>query len=362
MLNGRLGHPNSNEQVLDLVHPSIYPLVYGQTRILPNTIVSLSDCISRCGHGIIDITGVRGGSEHDEVICETHDSRWSMKYQWLPAEFATPAGTDEVQITSYINNLHPFDHKDLYILISKFVAHAIPMWNLTLFLLTCSGHLEKRLEMQNGGYVPEPEKAADETASAFEARLEEWKVDNERPEESDDEEDTGTWYQKLDAWQESRWVMQPDPEPFRPPTERSREMKPPVDLREDFDARLQIIVKLANIHLTPEKPSYEGGSWHVEGMANEAICATALYYYDCENIGESLLSFRQHVNSGVELPYEQNDFRAVQEIYGFENEGPTIQDLGSVVCREGRYVAFFIPLRSPTLPHFNSFLPAKTAA
>lgn len=41
----------------------------------------------------------------------------------------------------------------------------------------------------------------------------------------------------------------------------------PVDLKKDYGERgLQIIVKLANIHLTPEKPRYEGGSWHVEGQ------------------------------------------------------------------------------------------------
>jgi len=35
-----------------------------------------------------------------------------------------------------------------------------------------------------------------------------------------------------------------------------------VDLAKDFTASgLQIIFKLANIHLTPEKPEYEGGSW-----------------------------------------------------------------------------------------------------
>jgi hypothetical protein len=27
---------------------------------------------------------------------------------------------------------------------------------------------------------------------------------------------------------------------------------------------MQVIVKLANIHLTPEKSTYDGGSWHVE--------------------------------------------------------------------------------------------------
>ena len=28
--------------------------------------------------------------------------------------------------------------------------------------------------------------------------------------------------------------------------------------------KLQVIVKLANIHLTPEAPTYDGGCWHIE--------------------------------------------------------------------------------------------------
>ncbi|KAH9922181.1 uncharacterized protein B0H18DRAFT_521823 [Fomitopsis serialis] len=54
---------------------------------------------------------------------------------------------------------------------------------------------------------------------------------------------------------------------------------------------LQIIVKLANIVLTPDKPEYDGGKWYVE-----AIVATLIYYYDCENMSESTLSFRNAVN------------------------------------------------------------------
>jgi hypothetical protein len=30
--------------------------------------------------------------------------------------------------------------------------------------------------------------------------------------------------------------------------------------------KLQVIVKLANIVLTPNKPAYAGGKWHVEGI------------------------------------------------------------------------------------------------
>ncbi|MFF3570608.1 DUF4246 family protein [Nocardia jiangxiensis] len=37
----------------------------------------------------------------------------------------------------------------------------------------------------------------------------------------------------------------------------------------DRGRRLQLIVKLANIHLTPENSEYSGGTWHVEAMMND---------------------------------------------------------------------------------------------
>ncbi len=39
---------------------------------------------------------------------------------------------------------------------------------------------------------------------------------------------------------------------------------------------VQVIVKLANIVLTPDKPTYPAGSWHVEGMENERVCGILL--------------------------------------------------------------------------------------
>jgi hypothetical protein len=35
--------------------------------------------------------------------------------------------------------------------------------------------------------------------------------------------------------------------------------------------KIQCIIKLANIHLTPENPEYAGGSWHVEGAASVLV-------------------------------------------------------------------------------------------
>lgn len=55
------------------------------------------------------------------------------------------------------------------------------------------------------------------------------------------------------------------------------EVKKTVDFR---GKTMQIIVKLANIMLTPEKPAYGGGTWHVEGRHN-AIYMAYLRFTHC---------------------------------------------------------------------------------
>lgn len=49
---------------------------------------------------------------------------------------------------------------------------------------------------------------------------------------------------------------------------------------------------MASIILTPENPKYDGGVWHIEGLRNENIVSTGIYYYHSENITESHLEFR----------------------------------------------------------------------
>lgn len=67
-----------------------------------------------------------------------------------------------------------------------------------------------------------------------------------------------------------------------------------------------------------ENPKYNGGAWHIEGMRNENICASGIYYYASDNITESRLAFRQAV---CEPGYEQSDDAGVEHFYGLENEG-----------------------------------------
>jgi len=44
-------HPGSDGKVLDLVHPSLWPLVYGRTRVLSDRRVPLSDSLAYSGLG-----------------------------------------------------------------------------------------------------------------------------------------------------------------------------------------------------------------------------------------------------------------------------------------------------------------------
>jgi hypothetical protein len=108
-------------------------------------------------------------------------------------------------------------------------------------------------------------------------------------------------------------------------------------------SRAQVIVKLANIHLTPEKPKYDGGSWHIEGQLNEHICATALYYYDCDNITDCQLDFRTIANEDdlmMELSYEQDDHRSIMRTFDIDSRGDTVQNIGSVLTRQDRMLFF----------------------
>ncbi|KAJ3569057.1 hypothetical protein NP233_g5305 [Leucocoprinus birnbaumii] len=291
-------HPGSNEQVLDLVHPSLFPLVYDLSRILPDSTTDLGDCIERCGAGELAVlTSSPSGFT---------DAAYSENFQWLPCD--VDISGDTPKIISYINNLHPQKHNSLYEIIEKVLAKVIPFWNATLSSLLdhipqCIGYYgvhyhEDAWEKYREDHEPEQEEGEDDTD--FEERQDDWESNHKK-----------------------KFYVQPDVE---------EDFQPPED---------DIIVKLANILLTPEKPEYAGGTWHIEGQLNEHICATAIYYYDVENISSSKLHFRACIDpASVDADCERNDNYWVEEIYGLENYAPAIQELGGVEAREGRLITF----------------------
>ncbi|KAL8658464.1 MAG: hypothetical protein Q9202_007558 [Teloschistes flavicans] len=314
-------HPGSNDQVLNLVHPSIYPLVYGQSKILADGTCGLNDCTSWIGKG----RTLQIPKEPSAL-----NSKWSRKFQWLPTEFEIPSETESVIMRSYVNNLHPGDHSDLCSVITQIVGKAIPLWDRVL----------SRLAFPN--IAPRVSDWSEFHAAYHEGDTEP---------ESEDEE----YWEEWAEWRVNRDVVEPEPGPFKTPSERGQIDEPCVSLRRDY-GRLQIIIKLADIHLTPEKPDYAGGSWHVEGQANESICASAIYYYSSENSTASYLSFRQQVDGDIDddmdrlfpvdpyktrtLPHPSGKSKAIEQIFGVVSDKWAIQNVGEVLTREGRLLCF----------------------
>ncbi|MCJ1251985.1 hypothetical protein MMC30_009223 [Trapelia coarctata] len=311
-------HPGTNETVLNLVHPSLFPLIYGRSRILTDKIVRLEDCIARCGEGIISAE-----PPEDQLQNESY----SRNFQWLPCEVEWTGNGGSMKITSYINNLHPYKHKELYEIIAEFLSRTIPLWNQTLTPLKNKGTYQ-RITLSSIEYDMDEDNVPEGMGPPRD-----WDSDDDDADQIQD--DFNDWLE------ENKQSIQPEPGLFTPPPALKPEEM--VDLQRDFGKKgLQVIVKLANILLTPEKPEYAGGEWHVEGQLNEHICATALYYYDSANITENRLAFRQDSETEPmsEFPYKQNDHKWLSEIFGVKNDGLSVQEVGDVVCKEGRLLTW----------------------
>jgi hypothetical protein len=241
-------HPGSDEKVLDLVHPSLFPLVYGKSRVVRDKAISLDESISTSGQG--EVIPVPELPPSNYSWNQGASNRFSTKFQWLPCDVEV-APDSRCKITSYINNLHPEKFRELYGIIEEVIARAIPQWNLTICPLSnrwmCMYGRQERIPYECVNYVEVPE--------------------DEQPQKGEVEDEDTYWDRRWD-WETSQTVIQPEPGEFTPPEiPKHRPNKPHADLRRDYEKEgLQVIVKLANIHLSPDKPKYEGGTWHVEGQ------------------------------------------------------------------------------------------------
>ncbi|WPK24445.1 hypothetical protein PUMCH_001719 [Australozyma saopauloensis] len=288
-------HPNSNDLVVDVVHPSLYPVVYGQTEEYKNGVLSKIEytenikCVKR---RVLDF-GV------------------SQNFQWLPAKLVYDKDAGGFCFSSYINNLHPIDFADLYHEIENVFNSCLS--GLTRCLSHCASDEYIRVE------VPTYDDAYDEKY-------------HEKREEIDELDLTLDQELEYDLLLEQ---MKPEFVKITIPLWKGGPAITPFDLT-SFD-HLKVIVKLANIELTPEKPRYDGGSWHVEGTINKDIVATILYYYDVENIQDSRLSFGESID---DPKADQGDEFYCQYYHGINNEDLMFKAAGSEETKNGRVIVF----------------------
>ncbi|OMP86560.1 hypothetical protein BK809_0003730 [Diplodia seriata] len=105
-----------------------------RSRIIPEERknCSLDDCFANETNRVIPVPPTHEATE-EITSSKAGDTptRWSRKYQWLLSEVRFGGDTD-VNITSNINNLHPLHHKELYAVLEKLIAKAVPAWSLVL--------------------------------------------------------------------------------------------------------------------------------------------------------------------------------------------------------------------------------------
>ncbi|KAK3377284.1 hypothetical protein B0T24DRAFT_592900 [Lasiosphaeria ovina] len=234
-------HPNTSETVQDLVHPSMYPLVYGRSRFLEGEVVSVENAIDKfAGKG-------DGDGEHPRVTRRT---------------FTDNGG---VQFTSYINNLHPTKYRDIYKTIEALVQTALPMWDQCLARYNHFTDLVGAGRHKPLGEMLAREAASEATKKTAEQPAPSSKEDARQDDNQEGEDEEEEVYSDDDedpyrAPGQSRWERTREPVQLEPPAFASNQVnhaiKPAKTLREQFkDSGLQIIVKIASIELTPEKPA-----------------------------------------------------------------------------------------------------------
>ena len=161
----------------------------------------------------------------------------SKGFQWLPSDFSVDGDGKVALISPYINNIHPTRHKELYSAIPEILQHAVPVFERVL-----SDLLRPLLPMRiatSGGRGPKGEEAADciwESSIPYHERR------------------YATWYA------ESK---------FSTPDARKQYGGDLTVMNDRISLKgrtLQVIVRMSNIILTPERPKYPGGKWHVEGL------------------------------------------------------------------------------------------------
>lgn len=310
-------HPGSQQMILDVVHPSMYCYVRGVTQL----------------------------SEHR--ACEPAAA---VTFQWLPTNFVvTPripnndAGDDAPGVAAppyqcvpqgAINGIHCELHKDLHEVVCEVLGHLIEPFAR----LIESVRPEIRNVIHNADDATKVTPLAAHILST---------TPNIAASSAARHGHTGT----RQSGRSRGAGASPPPPPLHDatPLEVLSAMLPRSQKRglhsavvAGQEAHLQVIVKLASLRLTCDKPQYEGGQWHLEGIPQEHIIATAVYYFDQDNIAANSLEFRTIPDS---IEYPSGSSKWLETHCGFEvaKHDDTYQPvipLGSIPTTKGSVLLF----------------------
>ncbi|KAJ1661720.1 hypothetical protein IW140_006485 [Coemansia sp. RSA 1813] len=316
-------HANVNKQVVYLVDPSLYPLDYRRTMLLPSTRISSPKAALNlksfgCCPGSLDrwskaiSTHANNDSSKSRYFIPKVDSqshyyysRYSSQwYCWLPTEFhISPSG--DVHVGSYINNLHPVKHESFYSTIANVFGKFVPM--LEQVITDLVHPRESRVDPNTYSWDDFGYSCPDSCSDA-------------------------DFDEKLNQWLENRVFLEPQPGTFKPPDRPAK----PYCLR---GRSIQAVFEMSNIELTPRDPMYKGDMWRIIGSANERIIAAGVYYYDVANVTDGNLSFRE-LAYDTNVCYQNEDAGTKLPVDLVEGEAAMVQETGSVNIKHGRCIVF----------------------
>ncbi|KAJ2814727.1 hypothetical protein FBU31_007184, partial [Coemansia sp. 'formosensis'] len=308
--------------VLNLIDPSLYPLVYGRSWLHrePSTSPQASLTLDTLGELPGSLEGWRQvqwapdalkSDYYLPVINKKQVSYASGKFSWLPSEFRVD-DNGAVTIESYINNLHPVRHAALYPIIATVFSKFLPLLEQVLTDLV------------------HPRKPGVEF-NLYDC------YEYERPEPERGRRPYNEYLEELECWHKDAAYKVPQPKPFVVPAR-------PINPYSLCGRRLQAIVQMSNIELPSKKSSYGGKGWSVAGLDNERIIATGILFYDVVNIAQCSLEFREPINvhHTVIKDYEHQATRFAYDIDADLSGKPACfsQELGDVDIKDGLCVVF----------------------
>jgi hypothetical protein len=248
---------------------------------------------------------------------------------------------DDAEFKGYINNLDRNQYPELYEIIAAVFNTMIPIFEKTVGSLTVTPKRRINASFSNTYFQEMRDRYMERQFNKyFEKRKASGELDEQLAERDELEVEgvvRGEFFHY--HYKDDRNILYPSfPNLETVDSVRQQFVThiPRVDL---CNRNLQVVVKMSNIHLTPEKPQYPGGSWHVEGMDNEAIAATGIYYYDMHNITTSVLRFRHEFDPKV-FDCPPHDLEGLKAVYGFDNHTVAVQELGGLKTMNGRCVVF----------------------
>ncbi|KAJ2840770.1 hypothetical protein FBU31_000133, partial [Coemansia sp. 'formosensis'] len=305
-------HPAARTRILNLIDPSLFPLIYGRSWLHhePSTSTSVTRTLDTLGELPGSLEGWRQAQLAPDalksecylpVFNKKQASYASDRFSWLPSEFRVD-DNGAVTIESYINNLHPVRHAALYPIIATLV--------LTDLVHPRKPGVEFNLYDCYEYSRPEPERGR-------------------RP--------YYEYIEELECWHEDAAFKVPQPKPFVVPAR-------PINPYSLHGRRLQAIVRMSNIELPSKKSVYGSKGWSVAGLDNEHIIATGILFYDVVNIAQCSLEFRESLTA-YRTASNDNEFHAIRFAYGISEDlsgrpERFTQELGNVDIKDGLCVVF----------------------